>query len=253
VRRNGCVSVSGNCHRFAAKEFRKTIVKFPAKYRLGVTATPERRDGMEDVFFWHIGEIAAKGSKRKIKPRVVMVDTKIPVTRTQKRTLAKNGSIGWSTMITYLTERDDRNRKLAKELFKALKAGRKILALSDRRDHLRELARLVKIMMKKYDERFTIGFYVGGTDKMERTIAAGRDLVFGTYQMAEEGLDIPALDTLFLMTPRSAVEQAVGRILRQHDSKKEPLVVDFVDTAFYLAQGVARKREQQYKELGYMK
>jgi superfamily II DNA or RNA helicase len=50
-------------HRFGAVEFRKAITRFPAKYRLGVTATPKRKDGLEDVFFMHIGEIAFVGQR----------------------------------------------------------------------------------------------------------------------------------------------------------------------------------------------
>jgi superfamily II DNA or RNA helicase len=77
------------------------------------------------------------------------------------------------------------------------------------------------------------------------------DIVLATFQMAKEGLDAPEVDTLFLVTPKSDVEQSVGRILRYHEDKKEPIVVDMVDM-LQVCQQFAEKRVKQYKRLGYV-
>ena len=135
---------------------------------------------------------------------------------------------------------------------KALGAGRKVLVLSGRRGHLDDLARVVKLEMEKKEKRYTWGYYVGGMNDKERTIAATRQLILGTYQMAEEGLDIPGLDTLFLTTPKGNIEQAVGRILREVKEKKGPMVLDFVDDSLPMCPNLARKRMGLYRKLGYV-
>ena len=103
--------------------------------------------------------------------------------------------------------------------------------------------------MMKQKERFTICTCRWHGER-DLTISATRDLLLATYQMASEGLDIPELDTLFLVTPRGDVEQAVGRILREAENKKEPMVIDIVDPQIPICVGLYRKRMSQYKETG---
>jgi superfamily II DNA or RNA helicase len=71
-------------------------------------------------------------------------------------------------------------------------------------------------------------------------------VIIGTYQASGEGFDVPMLDTLILSTPKSDVEQAVGRILRQKNIN-EPVVVDIVDN-FSVFKGQYYKRRKFYKE-----
>lgn len=240
-------------HRMSAVEFRKVITMFPGRYRLGVTATPKRKDGLEDVFFWHIGSIGAIGSKRKIKPRVEIVKTNVnPSPRDWMNLMDFKRDVSLSKLTTYLAEHEERNQRIARLAYKALVARRKILILSGRRVQLEILHQLVKRQMLRHGKRFPMGYYVGGMTDKQRVISSTRPLILGTYQMAEEGLDIPDLDTLFLVTPKADIEQAVGRILREVDGKKEPLVVDFLDESIGVCNGLHRKRLSQYKKLGYV-
>jgi len=85
--------------------------------------------------------------------------------------------------------------------------------------------------------------------RIERSRRCG--LVFGTYQYAKEGLDDPGLDTLFLATPKSDVEQPAGRILRIEEGKKTPLIVDFVDEETPPCAASAQKRRWQYGRLEF--
>ena len=74
----------------------------------------------------------------------------------------------------------------------------------------------------------TVGYYVGGMKERDLKETESKEIVIATYAMAEEALDIKTLTTLFMMTPKTDVTQAVGRILRmKHD---HPLVIDFIDT-----------------------
>ena len=94
------------------------------------------------------------------------------------------------------------------------------------------------------------GYYVGGMKQSALNISAKKSVILGTYQMAEEGLDIPDLDTIVLATPRSDVEQSVGRILRNVTGKKGPVVVDIVDPNPMLLR-MAEKRSRQYRNLNF--
>ena len=78
-----------------------------------------------------------------------------------------------------------------------------------------------------------------------REESVNSSVILGTYQASGEGFDVPELDTLILATPKSDVEQAVGRILRQKNAN-EPLVFDIVDS-FSLFKGQYYKRRKFYK------
>ena len=254
VRRNGQVAISGNCHRFGAVEFRKAITMFPSRYRLGITATPRRADGLERVFFWHIGNIAAVGAKRRLKPRIEMVRTNVKPSDLEFRRMKDfRGELTMNKVLDWLVTSEERNRLIVQLLLKAARSGRKVLLLSGRREHLNVLRHMAKSEMAKSGKQFSTGLYVGGMTDEQRSVSAEKQIIFGTYNMAAEGLDIPELDTLFLATPKGDIEQSVGRILRTSDGKKEPVVVDFVDYSIGLCIGLSKKRLKQYQELGYVK
>jgi superfamily II DNA or RNA helicase len=84
---------------------------------------------------------------------------------------------------------------------------------------------------------------------LEYDAAAKAQVIFATSQYASEGLDIPALDTLVLASPMSDVEQAVGRIQRPFDGKKDPIVVDVRDDSIPMFEAQARKRDRFYERV----
>nr|UDO47804.1 vv a18 helicase [Pandoravirus massiliensis] len=79
------------------------------------------------------------------------------------------------------------------------------------------------------DVLFSIGFFVGSMKRHEREQGKRCDVILATYAEAGEGMDIPQLDTVVMVSPRSDVEQATGRALRTHPAKNEPLFIYFVD------------------------
>lgn len=242
-------------HRFAAKEFQKAIVQFPARVRAGVTATPDRKDGMQEVFFGHIGEIVVEGEeKNKRKPRVNQVKTPVVVSARQREKLKLRGQTSFVKVVTFLVRHEARNRMIVNMLLKAAQNERKILILSDRREHLETLREMYLETCQKNEFASSWAYYVGGMNLQERLAAERMQVLGATYGMAAEGLDIPALDTLFLVTPRGPdmIEQYVGRILRLHDDKKEPVVVDFVDQMIGVTAKLGGKRKLEYANKGWL-
>jgi superfamily II DNA or RNA helicase len=243
------------CHRFAAPTFQRAIVQFPARYRIGVTATPKRKDGMENVFFGHIGGIAVVGEETlKRKPRVNQIQTTVLVTPDQKKRLMLHGRINYTKVVTFLVRHEARNRMIVRMLRKAVEKGRKVLLLSDRKEHVETLREMFKQECAEHKLEVSTDFYVGGMDLQARKQAEKMQVLFATYQMAGEGLDIPALDTLFMVTPRGPdmIEQFVGRILRTMDEKMEPVLVDFVDQKIGICAKSAQKRKKEYDRKGWL-
>ena len=244
ARRNGKVTVTGNCHRAGAPQFNEAIPKFNARYMLGLTATPRRKDGLQGVFHERMGKVlSVMVGGTQLSASIYQV--KIPCHINEKAYKWK-GTTSLGRLVSILADTPSRNVFLAGEFIKALKSGRRVMVFSDRREHLTKLRSIVED--KKVS--VTIGNYWGGLTEEQLKRAASCDLILSTYSMASEALDIPEVDTLFLATPKSDVEQAIGRILRSHEGKKVPIVVDIVDdnedcirTAF--------KRLAQCRSLGY--
>lgn len=100
----------------------------------------------------------------------------------------------------------------------------------------------------------SVGYYVGGMSEQELKRSEKQQVVLSSYQMASEGLDIPSLNTEFLITPKTDIVQIVGRILRAKHAYSHPIIYDFVDThEVFQRQWCKRKayyKKQQYKIVG---
>ena len=247
-------------HRAAAPTFSWWMSHFPAKYRLGLSATVDKRnDGREDVYFWHLGGIIAVSGRDEIKPKVFQYLLP-PLCPEYRR---RNGEPIIAKMVSHLAgtaSSDESSRAvpapnpqsiarstiMAEEIVKALKVGRKVIVLSDRIPLLHDLERRVR----QGWNGGTVDYYVGGKTVQQLEIAKLSNLILGTYAMASEGLDIADLDTLVLATPKSNVEQSVGRIMRSLPGKKTPFVLDFVDTVSVFTR-MASRRLSWYRSQGY--
>lgn len=231
-------------HRVGAPMFSQAVPKFPAKYRIGVSATPDRKDGLEKVFLWHIGDVIRGTGSWELKPTVYLIEYTSGVSQEWARGFRGNTNLG--KLVTLISQDTKRNVWLAGEIRKAGVAGRKVLVLSDRLEHLETL----RTMVKGQAPALLTSMYVGGLTGSERDRASGASVLFGTVQYAKEGLDLPELDTLYLATPHTDVEQMVGRILRTCATKKAPLVVDVADS-MPITKAFANKRISFYMEQGF--
>jgi superfamily II DNA or RNA helicase len=137
-------------------------------------------------------------------------------------------------MVNHLVEIPERNELILKHIREAVTRGRKILVLSDRRGHC-------EWMHEQLGDELS-GLYMGGMKAEEHERAAQKQVIVATFTLAYEGLDIPSLNTLFLVTPHSDVKQAVGRITRTPGTKE---VFDFVDK-WSLLSGMFYKRNKVY-------
>jgi len=242
--------VSDEAHRLGAKKWRYAITQFPAKYRLLLTATPERRDGRHVVFERHVGPNYHEMRRTGLRPRIERMELRTYMPADQY-TRPSDGQVLLSRVITMLSKNEVRNKKLAKVMWRALRARRQVLVLSDR---LEQLDVFRDLLRPKLPSDTVITKFIGGSTKKvraDRARAPDADLILGTFAMAQEGLNIPTMSVLMMTTPRADVQQPVGRILRPLEGKGEPVLVDPVDVSVGICISLAGARWKQYRKLGY--
>jgi superfamily II DNA or RNA helicase len=229
-------------HHYAAKVFSQILSKFQTPYILGLSATPEREDSLEKVFYWHIGDIIHRSfANNDTIPNIYIKYFKSDNEKFKIEINRYTKQINMAKMLTNLTEIDDRNKfifEIIKEILEK-EPDRKIFLLTNRREHISVMNKLLK--------DYNVGQYIGGMKKDSLKESEDKNIILGTYEMASEGLDIPDLDTLILATPKSNIIQSVGRILRKekHMYNYNPMVIDIVDklSVYY---GMYKKRLQIY-------
>jgi len=241
--------VGDEIHRHGAPEWGKGLARFPAMYRLGVSATLQRKDGLERLVYAGIGGIGHTMPRER--PRTRLAVRKIDERVDRKRYFQVwNNKPNMAKLINCLAYNDKRTAVILKDIRGAVESGRKSLVLTDRLDHV---AKMVTALALSHVD---VAKFVGGMKEHEQERALECQVVIATWPMAQEGLDVPAFDTLFLATPKSggtALEQGIGRIQREYVDKKEPLVVDYVDHYVPICQGMYRSRTKRYRNLGVVR
>jgi len=228
------LAVFDECHHLGAEVFSKSMAKVASKYMLGLSATPDRKDGLRKVFEWYIGPMVFS-SKNEVNKD--FIETRIYEYTNEEDTQyskidkihTKNGPKPcMPKMINNISDCIHRNDFINELIKTEYMIGRKILVLGDRREYLNRTEKWIKENIGPN----VVGQYVGGMKPAELRDSQEKDIILGTYSMASEGMDIPKLNTIVLASPKSDVVQSVGRILREKASvrKFHPLVIDFIDT-----------------------
>lgn len=213
-------------HHAPSQYFSRALPLITAKITIGLSATPKRADKLEKVLYWYFGDIMYQTqSEKNINVIVNIINYKLVHDKFREFKL-KNGKFNRPITINNISTIGQRNKfiiNLINDIIQNKK--RKIIVLSDRIEHLKSLKnRLDKLNTTISD------FYIGGMNQIAlNNSAKNAQVIFATYAMAAEGLDIPDLNTLFMVTSRKEVEQAIGRIIRKIDPDIKPLVYDFND------------------------
>ncbi len=242
-------AIFDECHHLGAEVFWKSMPKVASKYMLGLSATPNRKDGLRKVFEWFIGPSVY--STKDINTDYI--ETRIYEYYNDNEIYSKmellfNGKTCLPRMINNLCNFNDRCKFIYDILKEQYQIGRKILILSDRRGFLDQTKKWANVNLKEQ----CAGLYVGGMKPDELRESQEKDIILGTFSMASEGMDIPKLNTIILSSPKSDVIQSVGRILREKaDVRKfHPLVIDIKDIHpnFVVFNKQCEKRIKYYKK-----
>jgi superfamily II DNA or RNA helicase len=254
------IVVCDEVHRMAADQFSQAMWWLPAKIRIGLSATPYRKDGRQSTFLQHIGPIAVIGTQEVLIPKVLVRQT-----GWKQQLVWRNGGFTrvWQApgkmgaVVKQMSKDPDRNAIITEFVVAAVKAGRSTILFSDSIEHL---IRLQSDFVSAGISPHKLGYYTGlDSGVYEGPVAERRKMreavkllpvILATYNMASEATDIPWLDTAVLATPRSDVVQIVGRIRREHEGKKPPLVLDLMDENVSIFAAYAEKRLRWYRSLG---
>ena len=242
-------TIFDECHHLGAEHFSKALMSIQTKHMLGLSATPERVDGLDDVFQWCIGpiryQIKVREADDSVDVRVLKFTSAEPAYADAPTDC--RGEVSRPRLCNQLAEYAPRTVAICNELEPALREGRKLLVLSDRRAHLEEFERIFR------ERGFTsIGYYVGGMRADARDESATERIILATFALAAEGMNVRDLNTVALVTPKSRIEQAVGRIFRLKKEERQfaPVIYDIHDTHDVL-QGQYKKRIAFYKQCAY--
>jgi superfamily II DNA or RNA helicase len=236
------------CHRIPSRVFSKALLKINCNYMLGLSATPNRKDGLTKVLKWYIGDViySVKSSEKNtvLAERYLLDSTD---ENYNKEMVNFRGQVQMPTMVNNIANYYKRTKLIMNRVIEEIKLNdnRQFLILSDRKQHLEDMFKIAK-----QEGVESVGYYVGGMKKEKLKENESCKILLGTYPMANEGLDIPSLNGLVLSTPKSDIIQSVGRICRVKHENIQPLIIDIVDK-FSIFDNQSKKRFSVYKKKKY--
>lgn len=252
------------CHHVPATAFEAAVRAIPARYWVGLTATPYRRDGLDDLIGFQLGPVrhtfthaapdTLEGASAQ-RPRPVLVVHSTSFQLEEPVDFAVPGAI--TSVHTALAEDEPRNEQIVTDVVDALGRGRHCLVLAQRIGHVDHLA--ATLTAREFDPVVL----KGGMGAKQRAIANERLtptgdspplLVVATGHVVGEGFDCPALDTLFLAGPvsfKGRLVQYAGRVLRPHQGKQTAEVHDYHDVEVPVLAAALAKRAPGYISLGF--
>jgi superfamily II DNA or RNA helicase len=248
--------IQDEVHHAPCVSFERVLAEVKARYLVGLTATPRRRDGLHPIIHMQLGptrfsaNAKSQTAQRPFSHRLIVRETGFLHTRLP-------ATAGIQELYTALASDQKRNDLIFDDVLCALEEKRSPILLTERRDHLDCLADRLR--------RFTrhlVVLHGGMKDKERREVLAelaaipdGEErLLIATGRYIGEGFDDARLDTLFLALPvswKGTLVQYTGRLQRLHEGKTEVRIYDYVDSAVPMLLKMFKKRLRGYRVIGY--
>ena len=236
------------CHHIASESFSQAVPKLTSKYMLGLSATPERKDGLMYVINWFLGPILfSSNSADKVDEKVNVEVYEFDGDPEHNAVILNHAGVMFSSlMVNKVVENMERNRMLISILVDVFEPDRQILVLTDRVEHTKTLFEMLPPELKEQAGILARGMKSNTRDEFCKS----KKILLSTYQLVKEGFDLATLNTLLMATPRPDINQIVGRIMRVEKSKRttHPLILDVVDVPF---RRQFQERLKLYKDRGY--
>lgn len=239
------------CHHIASEVFVQALPKVTSKYMLGLSATPQRKDGLMFVAHWFLGPLlytsdTGDKSDTEVAVEVYEYENSDPVFN--EVIYNSQGVMFTSLMINKLAECENRTKWLVEILKDVLEESphRQVLVLTDRVQHTKDIHAALPDALR--ESSAILSQSVSAAKRSE--FCEKCTILIATYAMCKEGFDVPTLNTLLMATPRPDVDQIVGRILRVEKSARtvHPLILDVVDPQF---RRQFQERNSLYKKRNY--
>lgn len=243
------------CHHVSAFSFEQVLRQVKAKYVVGLTATPVRKDGHHPIIIMQCGPIRFRVDARKQAQERPFEHMVIP--RHTKFRIQEGVDEGIQSAYAAMIKDKERNHLIFNDLLSAIEEGCSPLLLTERTEHVDEFAERLKGFAKN------VIVLKGGAGKKQRnelaqqisSIPDGEErLLIATGRYIGEGFDDARLDTLFLAMPiswRGTLQQYAGRLHRFHDNKRVVRIYDYVDVEVPMLIRMYKKRLKGYRAIGY--
>ena len=242
------------CHHIGAVSFERVLTQAKAKYILGLTATPYRRDGHQPIIHMQCGPICYQEKQKDLRQHIFKCSIIPRITEfISEWSDESNIHDLWSKLIN----NEDRNKLIVDDIEKTVHEGRFPIILTERREHLGVLEH----MLQEKIEYLAI-LHGGLSPKKRREILKElgnyppdkKKAILATGSYIGEGFDDPRLDTLFITMPisfKGRVIQYAGRLHRNYHGKKEVRIYDYLDKSVPVLWSMYRKRLKAYRIMGY--
>ena len=240
------------CHHVGATSFDAILKKTKAKFVLGLTATPIRRDGQQPIIFMQCGPTRHTAARPANAPHDLEVWPRSRFARIDLPSAA-----GIQDVFRHLANDQARTQAIAAEVAAAFEQGRKVLVLTERTEHLEAIVLALTTLVPPL-------FVLHGkmSKKQRAALIAELDalppqaprVLVATGKLVGEGFDHPPLDTLVLAMPvswKGTLQQYAGRLHREHAVKADVRIIDFVDTGHPALLRMWDKRQRGYRAMGY--
>ena len=239
------------CHHLSAFSFETILKQARARYVVGLTATPIRRDGHQPIIFMQCGPIRHSAVKPENAPAQLEVWPKVLLAPE----IPPDSPI--QAVFRILANDADRTRQIAGDALAAYREGRKVLVLTERTDHLPMLRGALG------DEVERCFVLHGRLSKKQRSAVFAElnaldetspRVLLATGRLIGEGFDHPPLDTLVLAMPiswKGTLQQYAGRLHREHTDKDDVRIYDYAETDQPQLARMWDKRQRGYRAMGY--
>jgi len=240
------------CHRCPSRTFTEAVTEFDARYMLGLSATPWRRDKLSKLIFWHLGDVHHEVDKTHLVETGNVLKAEVIFRETDFKPFYDPVN-EYSKMLSELTADTNRNVLIASDVaLETAEINGICLVLSDRKAHCENLQALLKYRFKLDAELLTGDLSQGERqDVIDRLNQKKAKVVIATGQLIGEGFDCKNLSTLFFATPVSfsgRVLQYLGRVLRPAPGKKKARVFDYIDIHVDILTKAASSRQRVYRQ-----
>ena len=240
------------CHHVGAASFDAILKQAKAKYVLGLTATPIRRDGQQPIIFMQCGPTRHTAAKPTGAPHDLAVTPCMLYTR-----IDLPQDTGIQDVFRHLAIDQARTDAIAGAVISAYGQGRKVLVLTERTEHLDAIQ---TALADKVSSLFVLHGRIAKKQRAALIAELGAlppdapRVLLATGKLVGEGFDHPPLDTLVLAMPvswKGTLQQYAGRLHREHATKTDVRIIDFVDTGHPALLRMWDKRQRGYRAMGY--
>ncbi len=252
IRNNFGMILIDECHHIPAKTFHEVVSQLNPRFIYGLTATPVRKHNDEKLIYAFIGDIIAqmKNQDNQISPQIVKNPIQVEIKTTNLTIPFRFTTDNFNLLTKVISFDTARNQIMVEDILNQVKNGKKILMLSERKEHLE----ILNLYLKGKCETILIS---GDDSAAKRVIKLNQienghyQAILSTGQFFGEGLDIRGITCLILAFPFSFEGKLAQYIGRMRDIGKQKLIIDYRDQQIPFLEKQFKQRSRFYKKMTF--